>query len=36
LTEETAKQGALLEDSTFNLITQKERKADFLFSSFEK
>jgi len=33
---ETAKQGALLEDSTFNLITQIEKKADFLHSSVEK
>lgn len=36
MTEATAKQGALLEDSTFNIITQMEKKADFLFSSVEK
>jgi hypothetical protein len=36
MTETTAKQGALLEDSTFNVITQIEKKADFLFSSVEK
>lgn len=36
MTETTAKQGALLEDSTFNIITQIEKKADFLFSSVEK
>jgi hypothetical protein len=36
MTEATAKQGALLEDSTFNIITQIEKKADFLFSSVEK
>jgi rubrerythrin len=36
MTESTAKQGALLEDSTFNIITQIEKKADFLFSSVEK
>ena len=36
MTESTAKQGALLEDSTFNVITQIEKKADFLFSSVEK
>ena len=27
---------ALLEDSTFNVITQIEKKADFLYSSVEK
>jgi hypothetical protein len=32
----TTKQGALLEDSIFNLITQIEKKADFLYSSAEK
>ena len=32
----TNKQGALLEDSTFNVITQIEKKADFLYSSVEK
>ena len=32
----TTKQGALLEDSTFNVITQIEKKADFLYSSVEK
>jgi hypothetical protein len=36
MTEATAKQGALLEDSTFNIISQLEKKADFLFSSVEK
>ena len=36
MTEATAKQGAVLEDSTFNIITQIEKKADFLFSSVEK
>ena len=36
MTEATTKQGALLEDSTFNIITQIEKKADFLFSSVEK
>lgn len=36
MTESTAKQGALLEDSTFNIISQIEKKADFLFSSVEK
>ena len=29
-------QAALLEDSTFNIITQIEKKADFLYSSVEK
>jgi hypothetical protein len=33
---ETAKQGMLLEDSTFNIISQLEKKADFLYSSVEK
>ena len=33
---ETAKQGALLEDSTFNVISQLEKKADFLYTSVEK
>jgi hypothetical protein len=33
---EITKQGALLEDSTFNVISQIEKKADFLFSSAEK
>ena len=32
----TTKQGALLEDSTFNVITQIEKKADFLYSAVEK
>ncbi len=32
----SAKHGALLEDSTFNIISQIEKKADFLFSSVEK
>lgn len=36
MTETSAKQGALLEDSTFNIISQMEKKADFLFSSVEK
>ena len=37
MTESTMnKQGALLEDSTFNVITQIEKKADFLYSSVEK
>lgn len=36
MTESTTKQGALLEDSTFNIISQIEKKADFLFSSVEK
>jgi hypothetical protein len=37
MTEATMnKQGALLEDSTFNVITQIEKKADFLYSSVEK
>ena len=29
-------EAALLEDSTFNVITQIEKKADFLYSSVEK
>ena len=29
-------ESALLEDSTFNVITQIEKKADFLYSSVEK
>lgn len=33
---ETTKQGALLEDSTFNIISQLEKKADFLYSAVEK
>jgi hypothetical protein len=36
MTEATAKQGAMLEDSAFNIITQIEKKANFLFSSVEK
>jgi hypothetical protein len=32
----TIKEAALLEDSTFNVITQIEKKADFLYSSVEK
>ena len=36
MTEATTKQGALLEDSTFNIITQIEKKADFLYTSVEK
>ncbi|HEV8404914.1 MAG TPA: hypothetical protein VGQ13_03305 [Nitrososphaera sp.] len=33
---ETAKQAGLLEDSTFNIITQLEKKADFLYTSVEQ
>lgn len=36
MTEGTTKEAALLEDSTFNVITQIEKKADFLYSSVEK
>jgi rubrerythrin len=36
MTETTTKQGGLLEDSTFNIISQLEKKADFLYSSVEK
>jgi rubrerythrin len=36
MTEGTIKEAALLEDSTFNVITQIEKKADFLYSSVEK
>jgi hypothetical protein len=36
MTEVAAKQGGLLEDSTFNIISQLEKKADFLYSSVEK
>ncbi len=32
----TKNQARLLEDSTFNVITQLEKKADFLYSSVEK
>ncbi|AFU59531.1 MAG: hypothetical protein QXX64_01670 [Nitrososphaera sp.] len=32
----TTKQSGLLEDSTFNIISQLEKKADFLYSSVEK
>jgi hypothetical protein len=32
----TTKKSALLEDSTFNVITQIEKNADFLYSSVEK
>jgi rubrerythrin len=32
----TTKEAALLEDSIFNVITQIEKKADFLYSSVEK
>jgi rubrerythrin len=35
-TTTTNEQGALIEDSTFNIITQIEKKADFLYSSVEK
>jgi hypothetical protein len=34
--ETTTKETALLEDSTFNVITQIEKKADLLYSSIEK
>jgi rubrerythrin len=30
------KSSSLLEDSTFDVITQMEKKADFLYSSIEK
>jgi rubrerythrin len=36
MTEATTKQGALLEDSIFNIISQIEKKADFLYTSVEK
>lgn len=37
MTEGTTTKGAdLLEDSTFNVITQIEKKADFMYSSVEK
>ncbi len=36
MTEVATKQGGLLEDSTFNIISQLEKKADFLYSSVEK
>lgn len=37
MTDGTAtKEAVLLEDSTFNVITQIEKKADFLYSSVEK
>ncbi len=39
MTEATAttnKEAALLKDSTFNIITQIEKKADFLYSSLDK
>jgi len=38
MTEATTanRQNALLEDSTFNVITQIEKKADFLYTSVEK
>ncbi len=32
---ETTKRGVLLEDSTFNVISQLEKKADFLYTSVE-
>lgn len=35
MTETAAKRGALLEDSTFNIITPIEKNVDFLFSSVE-
>lgn len=35
MTEATIKHG-LLEDSTFNIISQLEKKADFLYSAVEK
>ena len=34
--ETSVKSPALLEDSTFDVITQMEKKADFLYSSIEK
>ena len=37
MTESTAaKQGALFEDSTYNIISQLEKKADFLHTAVEK
>lgn len=36
MTEATTKESGLLEDSTFNIISQLEKKADFLYSSVEK
>jgi hypothetical protein len=33
---ETAIQAGLLENSTFNIITQLEKKADFLYTSVEQ
>jgi hypothetical protein len=33
---ETTTQAGLLEDSTFNIITQLEKKADFLYTSVEQ
>lgn len=36
MTEATARQGSVLEDSTFNIISQLEKKADFLHTSIEK
>jgi hypothetical protein len=36
MTETTTKQGGMLEDSTFNIISQLEKKADFLYTSVEQ
>jgi hypothetical protein len=36
MTEATTKQRSLLEDSTFNIISQLEKKADFLYTSVEQ
>jgi rubrerythrin len=36
MTEATTKQGGMLEDSTFNIISQLEKKADFLYTSVEQ
>jgi rubrerythrin len=35
-TKTTANQGALFEDSASNILTQIEKKADFLYSSIPK
>jgi hypothetical protein len=36
MTQSNEKSRALLEDSTFDVITQIEKKADFLYTSVEK
>lgn len=36
MTETSTRQGDVLEDSSFNVITQIEKKADFLYSAIEK